>query len=260
MKLDFQPRSGQAAYGKYLPAHRLLRREPLCSPEQSSPPALELEDCQTFISHDEQHFYDWCLGILEDSGVTGILKNERLYLASECHAELDVGDTTYEVELSQTFINFAHKDMGELRLLFPDTGATTDGETLETSHVRQAFDAIRRQSVLNRFWAASTDLVSAPAVGIGNLRLDDRRALVAMDVESGMGECTVRISRGTDVKSFRYSVTEAVRSMQFSPRIADALLSDVADELGGCPQPETLLNAMMGTYTRAQNDHEWLTI
>jgi hypothetical protein len=252
--------TARAGQGKYLPPQDLLLSESRWAPQRPVLQKFEVEDCQTFISPQEQAFYDWCLGILEDSGVVGVLKNERLYLGSECRADLHIADTTYELELSRTSVYFGHKDTRALRLLFPDAGTATDGDVVETRHIRSSFEVIRRQSVLNRLWAACTDLVSIPAAGIGNLRLDKGRSLVAVEVETSLGECTVDFHRGSDPNAFRYSVTDAGRSLRYSPRIADALISDLAEDLGGCPEPETLLDVMIGTYNLAQTDYEWLSI
>lgn len=250
----------RAVHGKYFRLTGVLTDAGPVRFQSPLQQTLEFEDYQTFISYDEQKFYDWCLGILEDSGVRGLLKNDRLYLDSEFHADLHLADMVFELELSRTSVYFAHKDTGALRLLFPEAGTEVDGDVVESGHIRESFDAIRRQSVLNRLWAASTDLTSLPAATINNLRLDHGSSLVATEIETSLGMCTVSIRRGPGgAGSFRYTVLDA-SSAPLSPRVADAVMSDFSEDLGGCPEPETLLDVMIGTYELAQTDHEWLSI
>ena len=80
----------------------------------------------------------------------------------------------------------------------------------------------------------------------------------AMDVETDLGEFTVTIRRTPNAEVFRYSLTDAASPILHSPRVADALLCDTAEEAGGFPEPASILCAMIGAAEMAQRDPEWL--
>jgi hypothetical protein len=219
-----------------------------------------VEDYQQFIRPDEQKFYDWCIDLLEDSGVVGELKNERLYLGTALSGQLAVGGESYYFELSRTSVHFASGNRSHPPIRFSGASVETEGSDIEASQVGKAFDSIRRQAILNRVWASFTSLGSNPVVGISDFRLGEGRSLASMEIETTLGECTVSIRRGLQADAFRYSVFHAAGSAELSPRIADALLADVAEDLGASPVPESILDPMIGVAERARSDNEWLSV
>ncbi|MDQ0870162.1 hypothetical protein QFZ70_002635 [Arthrobacter sp. V1I9] len=230
------------------------------SPRRLAPPALTVEDYQQFVRPDEQKFYEWCIDLMEDSGVVGELKNERLYLDSALSGEVAVGGECYHFELSRTSVHFASEDRIHPPIRFSGAGVETEGRDLEASEVGKAFDLIRRQAILNRVWASCTSLGSTAAVGISDFRLGEGRSVASMEIETSLGECTVSIRRGLQADAFRYSVCQAASSTELSPRVADAILADVAEDLGASPFPESILDAMIGVANRARGDLEWLSL
>jgi len=229
-------------------------------PPSFVPTALTVEDYQRFIRPDEQKFYDWCIGLLEDSGVVGELKKERLYLDSAMSGQLAVGGDYYHFELSRCSVHFANEHLSHRPIRFSEASIETEGSDIEASQLRKAFDSIRRQAILNRIWASCTSLGSSPAVEISNFRLGEGFSLASMELETSLGECTVSVRRGVHADAFRYSVFHAAGSTELSPRVADAILADVAEDLGASPVPESILDAMIEVADRTRSDQEWLGV
>lgn len=87
------PRIGSARAGVCLPPQKLWR-VPDVEPSflaSDIPHAFVLESYESLGSRDEQQFFDWSIGILEDAGVVGVLKNEYVYQAAILHGEIQVG-------------------------------------------------------------------------------------------------------------------------------------------------------------------------
>jgi hypothetical protein len=258
-----EPETRWAVAGEYLPPSYVVTfSAPKGSPRSLAPRTLVVEDYQQFIRPVEQKFYDWCIGLLEDSGVVGSLKNERLYLDTALSGQLEAGDELYYFELSRTSVNFevASEKRTHRPIRFSGVGIETEGSEIEASQVGKAFDSVRQLSILNRVWASFSSLASNPAVGMSDVRLGQGRSLIAMEIETSLGECTVSIRRGPQEETYRYSVFHAAGSAELSPRIADAILADVAEDLGAPPTPESILDAMIGVSVRARADQEWLSV
>lgn len=252
-----------AVAGEYLPPSYLMTfSAPEGSPRSLAPGTLVVEDYQQFIRPAEQKFYDWCIGLLEDSGVVGALTNERVYLDTALSGQLGVRDESYYFEISRTSINFdvASENQRNPPIRFSAVSVETEGIDIEASQVGKAFHSIRQQSILNRVWASFTSLASNPVVGMSDIRVGQGRSVISMEIESSLGECTVSIRRGLQEETFRYSVFHTTGSAELSPRIADALLADVAEDLGAPPTPESILDAMIGVAARARADQEWLSV
>lgn len=251
----------RAVVGAYLPPSYLSTfSAPADSPMSRATTALVVEDYQHFIRPDEQKFYDWSIDLLEDSGVVGVLNNERLYLDTALGGQLQVGGESYFFELSRTSVTFASEKPSNPPIRFSEVSVETKGSEIEATQVGTAFVLIRRQSILNRVWASSTSLASQPAIGICDFRIDEGRSLASMEIETSLGECTVSIRRGLQSNAFRYSVYHAASSEELSPRIADALLADLAEDLGASPVPESILDVMIGVADRVRTDPEWLSV
>ena len=252
----------RAVAGEYL-GPRNLKTFPAAegSPRSLAPTtALTVEDYQQFIRPDEQKFYDWCIGLLEDSGVVGELKNERLYLDSALSGQLAVGGESYQFELSRSSVHFADEHRSHPLIRFSGASIETEGRDIEANQVGKAFDSIRQQAILNRIWASCTSLSSSPAVGISNFRLGEGRSLASMELETSLGECTVSVRRSVHADAFRYSVFHVAGSAELSSRVADAILADVAEDLGASPVPESILDAMIEVADRTRSDQEWLSV
>lgn len=237
----------RAVAGEYLPPSDLLKIFSVKGSPQGSAPT------------DEQKFYDWCTDLSEDSGVVGNLSDERLYLDTALSGRLQVGGESYYFEMSRTSVNFASEKPIDPPIGFSGVGVETEGSEIEATQVGKAFVSIRQQAILNRVWASSTSLTSIPAVGISEFRLGEGRSQALMTIETGLGECTVSIRRGPQ-ETFRYSVFLAAVSAELSPRIADALLADVAEDLGASPVPESIPDPMFAAAERARTDQEWLNV
>lgn len=252
---------GRAAAGDYFPPLSLLNYSATHEAPQSPPTlAFEVADYQHFIKPDEQKFYDWCVGMLEDSDVVGRLQNERVYLDEAFQGELQVGATCYRLDLSRTSVSFDGEESSPTPLLFSDSGFETDGDLIEASRVGKVFASIREQSILNRIWASCTSLVSSPAAGIKDFRLGLGRSVATAEIETSLGECTLHIRRGPRTESLLYSLFDTTRAVHHTPRVADALLEDIAEDLGGEPEVHVLLDAMVRTAQRASMDLEWLSV
>jgi hypothetical protein len=221
--------------------------------------ALALETNESLRSREEQKFFDWSVGILEDAGIVGTLKNDYVYQATTLHGEIDTGaGRPYSVTLSRTSVEFDDGETAEGPIQFTGAVLETEGEDLEANQVGRAFDSARRQSALLRAWKDCTSMRSAGSVIFKDLCILFNDSEFAMGVESDLGEFNVTIRRTANAEVFRYSLTDAGTPIVHSPRVADALLCDTAEEAGGVPEPAAILCAMIGAAEMAQRDPEWL--
>ncbi|MDQ0679671.1 hypothetical protein QFZ30_003053 [Arthrobacter pascens] len=214
---------------------------------------------ESFVSPQEQRFFDWGIGILEDAGIVGLMKHEYLYRATALHAEIhNEGGWVFSVSLTRTSVGFhhgsihGHPESGPIH--YSGSEIETGGEDLEASQVRKAYCDFRRQSALLRAWNATTHLASTSFVGLRDLRLLVNDTQIAMEVETSLGECTVTIDRTSKSGVFRYTLANEEHSTVHTARVADALLSDAAEDVGGHPEPSSILFAMIGAAVLAQRD------
>lgn len=225
---------------------------------QTSEP-FTIETDEGLRTREERRFFDWAVGILEDAGVRGTLKNDYVYQATSLHGEIHTGPgKPYTVTLSRTSVEFDDGGVEEAPINFAGATVETDGDDLEADQVGNAFDAARRQSAFIRAWKDCTFMRSSPAILFKELRILFGETEFAMDVETDLGEFTITIRRTSDPNTFRYSLTDAENPIVYSPRVADALLSDAAEDAGGAPEPATILAAMVGAAELARRDPEWL--
>lgn len=221
--------------------------------------AFALETNESLRSREEQKFFDWSIGILEDAGIVGVLRNDYVYQASTLHGEIHTGaGRPYSVTLSRTSVDFDDGETAEGPIQFTDAMLETEGEDLEANQVGRAFDSARRQSALLRAWKDCTSMRSTYSVIFKDLRVLFNDSEFAMDVETDLGEFTVTIRRTPNAEVFRYSLADAATPILHSPRVADALLCDTAEEAGGVPEPAEILCAMIGAVEMARRDPEWL--
>lgn len=259
-KVEQHPPTGMAAGGVCRPDPRLWTLsevEPsLASMAEKS---LALESYDSLRSLDEQRFFDWCIGIMEDAGVVGTLRNDYVYQFSSLHGELHPSaGSPYILVLTRTSVEFDIPESKDAPIKFDPAIFETDGEELEANQVRAAFNMIRRQAALLRAWKDSTSMVSNQNVIFKNLRMPLSDSELAMDVETPFAEFTIVVRRMPIRRAFNYSLTGAENPIVYSPRVVDALLSDAADDAGGVPEPATVVLAMIGTAWLARRDTEWL--
>jgi hypothetical protein len=255
------PPIGSAVAGLCVPPSSLWSSSGLgvSSREGSASQVFALGSDESYGSLREQRFFDWCIGILEDAGVVGVMNNEYLYRADTLHGEiLDHGGWVYSLAISKTSVIFqhgsAHGDPEPAPILYSGSEVETRDEELEASQVRRAYCALRRQLALLRAWTATTHLRSTPSISFRDLRLFLNDTQIEMEVETGLGECTVSIERTSKSGVFRYTLASYENSTVYTARVADALLSDAAEEAGGHPEPASILCAMIGAAIRAQRD------
>jgi len=257
------PPVGSAVAGVFV-AHPSLRTLPRAEPaflKSVAPEHLTVDADESLRTREERRFFDWGVGILDDAGICGVLKNDYIYQATTLHGEIHTGaGRPYTVTLSRTSVEFEECGNEEPPLHFDGGSFETGGDDLEASQVRSAFDAARRQSALIRAWKDCTAMRSTHSILFKELRILFGEPEFAMDVETDLGEFTVTIRRTPNPDVFRYSLTDAETPIVNSPRVADALLSDAAEEAGGDPEPAAILGAMIRATWLARQDPEWLGV
>jgi hypothetical protein len=224
-----------------------------------APRTFALETYENLRSREEQKFFDWSIGILEDAGIVGVLKNDYVYQATTLQGEIDTGaGRPYSVTLSRTSVDFDDGGTGRRPIQFTGAMVETEGEELEANQVGGAFDSARRQSALTRAWKDCTSMTGTHSIIFKDLRILFSDSEFAMEMETDLGELSVNIRRTSTAGLFKYSLTNAEVPIVYSPRVADALLCDAAEEAGGHPEPATILCAMIGAAELARRDPEWL--
>jgi hypothetical protein len=257
------PPVGSAVAGAFV-AHPSLRTLPCGEPVFLNSVTSELftvDADESLRTREERRFFDWGVGILEDAGICGVLKNDYVYQAATLHGEIHTGaGRPYAVTLSRTSVEFEEGGSEKPPVHFAGGSFETDGDDLEASQVGCAFDTVRRQSALIRAWKNCTSMRSTHSILFKELRILFGEPGFAMDVETDLGEFTVTIRRTSNPDVFRYSLTGAETPIVHSPRVADALLSDAAEEAGGDPEPAAILGAMIRATWLASQDPEWLAV
>lgn len=217
-----------------------------------------IESTDGLMTREEQSFYEWSIGILEDAGVVGVLRNDYVYQASTLHGEIDTGaGAPYIVALSRSSVEFSFGEPDVAPIEFTDAVVETDADGIEASQIGRAFQAARRESALLRAWKDSTSMACNGSVLLKDLHVLPREGEIAMDIEAYDLDFTVTVRRTQNPSVFRYSLTGTVPVLN-SVRVADAILCDVAEETGDVPSPSTLICAMIGTADVVQSDPEWL--
>lgn len=255
------PPVGSAVSGLYvLPP--LLWACPEAEPLSETTGAVQgfsVETYESLRSREELEFFDWSIGILGDAGIAGVLKNDYVYQASTLQGEIHTGaGRAYSLALSKTSVDFGEDENTGEPLRFTGSMLETDGEELEANQIGRAFNAARRQSALLRAWRDCTSMKSTHSIILKDLRTLFSNSEFAMDMETDLAEFTVTIRRTTAAGVFRYTLTDAATSIMTSPRVADAVLCDAAEEAGGDPEPASILFAIISAIELAQRDAEWL--
>lgn len=221
-------------------------------------PSLALEFDDALRSRDEQRFFDWCIGILEDAGVVGVIRNDYVYQASSLHAEIHPeSGSPYFLMLTRTSVEFSILESEDAPLLFDPAVFETDGDLLEANELRSTFNKIRRQAALLRAWMDCTSMASNGTVVFKNFRISSGDSEIVMDVEAPLAGFTVVVRRLPTRGTFNYSLSGVESPFMHSPRVVDALLSDAAEDAGDVPDPATAILAMIATAWLARRDPEW---
>lgn len=259
-KAEQCPPTGTATGGVFRPDPRLWTipevELPLASKAEQS---LALESCDSLRSRDEQRFFDWCIGVMEDAGVVGTLGNDYVYQSSSLHGEIyPSAGSPYLLTLTRTSVEFDIPESKRAPIQFDPAIFETHGEELEANQVSATFNMIRRQAALLRAWKDCTSMASNQSVIFKNLRMPLGDSELAMDVESPSAEFTIVVGRLPNRGTFNYSLTDAESPIMYSPRVVDALLSDAAEDAGGVPEPASVVLAMIRSAWLARRDPEWL--
>ena len=218
---------------------------------------FRIEDSDSLRTREEHEFYDWCVGLLEDAGIVGTLKNDYVYKASAVHGEIHLeSGASYRMKLSKSSVEFEPSQPDSPSIAFADAAVETDGNELEANQVARAFRAVRRETALSRAWQASTSIASNPMFTFQNLRVLSREGEVAMDIEVDEAKFTVVVRRTNSPGIFSYGVSSNIAILN-SFRVLDAVLSDIAAEGGYTPNPSALISAMITTAEGVQKDPEW---
>lgn len=250
---------GSAIAGTYIsPSPQSTVIEISGSHEAEVPRSMTLEFLETFLNKDEQRFYDWAIGTLEDAGVVGVLKNVNLYAGTTLQGEVDTGaNIAYWFALTRTTAEFGLLERDTTPLGFQPVVVDTRGDDVEAGQLRRAFNQIRSQSAYLRAWKESTSLGTLGSTVFREFRLLNGSE-TELTLENELGEYTVRVRPTVKRNAFAYSVTDNRLGLPCTPRVADALLSDAADETGADPDPASIVYAMIRVGDMARSDPEWL--
>lgn len=250
---------GKAIAGTYIPApNQSTIARTSNSPGFRATRGMTLDVVETFLNREEQRLYDWVIGIMEDAGVVGVLKNVNLYSGSTLQGEIDTGvNPGYWFALSRTSAEFGLLEGVTTPLAFETVTVETSGDDIEAGQVRRAFNLVRCQSAYLRSWRESTSLATLGSTAFRQFRLLNGSEM-EMILENDFGEYTVRVRATVKQTAFEYSVIDNRLGLQCTPRVADALLSDAADDTGADPDPASIVCAMTRVADLARSDIEWL--
>lgn len=226
--------------------------------ESDAPQSMTLEPAETFLNNKEQRFYDWAIGTLEDAGVAGVLKNVNLYAGTTLQGEIDAGlNPAYWFALTRTTAEFGLIEGDTTPLAFQAVVVDTRGDDIEAGQVRRAFNQVRGQSAYLRAWKESTSLATSGSTAFREFCLLNGSE-TELTFENEFGDYTVRVRPTVKQNAFAYSVTDNRLGLECTPRVADALLSDAADETGADPVPASIVFAMIRIGDVARSDPEWV--
>lgn len=219
---------------------------------------FSVEIYETFLNSNEQIFYDWSIGMLEDAGVVGVLINDNVYLGSSLQAAIVTGPTpAYTVTLTRNSVEFGLVEADPVPISFGAIVMDAGEEEIEANQVGRAFKAIRRQSAFLRAWKECTSLASANSTLFSDLRFLDQSE-IELDLEIDLGEFTVNVRPRANLNVFDYTVMDNRLGAFCSPLIADGILSYAASDVRAVRSPSPIVCAMIGAAEGAQNDREWL--
>lgn len=219
---------------------------------------FSLESYETFLNRDEQAFYDWGIGILEDAGVVGVLKNKTVYLGNSLQGEIETSvGPAYVFALTKRSVEFSLGRCEAFPIGYEDVVLETGLNRIEASQVSYAFDSIRRNSAYLRAWTQSTAIATRGSTAFSNFRIASG-AEIALEFETDSGNFTIRVRPTMKCGVYKYSVTDIRLQLQCSTRIADAVLSDAAEEVGAVPSPLSIVSGMVLSAEKVRSYPEWI--
>lgn len=260
MTLNESATLGNAIAGTYIPTSRQSTViETSDSHKAKAARSMTLEFVETFLNKEEQRFYNWAIGTMEDAGVVGVLKNVDLYAGTTLQGEVDTGaNPAYWFALTRTTAEFGLLEGDTTPLVFQAVVVDTHGDDIEAGQVRRAFNQVRGQSAYLRAWKESTSLATSGSTAFREFRLPNGSE-IELTLENEFGEYTVRVRPSVKRTAFAYSVTDNRLGLPCTPRVADAILSDAAEEAGSVPDPSAIIGAMLRTADMARYDQGWLS-
>lgn len=219
---------------------------------------LVVESLDEFRAPLERRFYDWVIGVLEDAGVVGILRDDYVYQASSFHGKLHVAEgVTLALSLTRYSVEFLLDDSVQAVISFDEENIENEEAELEASQVHRAFGAALQRTAMLRAWVACTPLASNSTVLLKNLRVHAQGTTVAMDVSTDLADFTITVRRSASSDIARYVLSADDSPIFQSLRVSDAVLCDVAEDAGGDDNPATIVLAMMVTSEVAHSDPLW---
>jgi hypothetical protein len=230
------PAPGTAKWGVYVP------REPAAlmmgsgrSLVISDASEIVIADWQSFLDDEEQRIYDLLIGLLIDSGISGELQKEYLYLGRHLIGELHgLNNEVYDLELSETsFQLYPKRPLGASPR--EHAGVETDGEPLEAQQIWDVSSQMQRDQILAEAWNKVTQLRSNRDTRFSAVEVHPyiQDAPVCLEVSSPLGSWRVEVQLDRMDHRYSYSITETERGYRVGRRVTDALLEEFA-EAGGC--------------------------
>ncbi|HEX9226068.1 MAG TPA: hypothetical protein VF885_05375 [Arthrobacter sp.] len=207
---------------------------------------LRLDDPQQLLSDAERGAYGHLTGLLLDTNISGLIRNEYLYLSSSLIGEILSGDgSVYDFTISDTFISFTSRATTEGG--HAEGFLETDGEPLESSEIGKLFHRIRQEVNLKESWRASSGLDVSTDITFGAVDVthEGMGQLVSLPVETRFGEWAIELQGFAGGETLTYSLRDLDRDVTMTRRTADAILSDIAEGCGKAPDPAEVLEAML---------------
>jgi hypothetical protein len=242
------PAPGTAKWGIYVPKEPAALAAKSCrSYLISDASEIVVADWQSFLDDEEQRMYDSLIGLLIDSGISGELKNEYLYLGRHLIGELHcLGDETYDLELSETSFQ-VYSNRAPHAPSRKHAGIETDGEPLEARQIWEVLSQMRREQILTEAWNEVTQLRSSrdtrfSAVEVP-LNIDD--APLHLEVGSSSGLWRVEVQADRMNHRYSYAITDAERGFGVGRRVTDALLEDFSEASGQKPDAAVVVDAII---------------
>ena len=179
-------------------------------------------------------------------------------MGNSLQGEIDTGaGPAYVVALTKRSVEFSFGRSETFPIGFESVVLEAGLNHIEASQVGRAFDCIRRNSAYLRAWRRSTTIATRGSTAFRDFRIVNG-AEIAMELETDSGDFAISVRPAMKFGVFEYSVTDTVLQLQCSSRVADAVLSDAAEEVGAVPDPSSIVSAMILAAETARSDREWI--
>lgn len=208
---------------------------------------IVIADWQNFLDDEEQRIYDLLIGLLIDSGISGELQKEYLYLGRHLIGELHcLDDEIYDLELSETSFQL-YSNRSSSFSPRKHAGIETDGEPLEAQQIWDVLTQMRRDQILAEAWNEVTQLRSIRDTRFGAVEVHPHMqdAPVCLEVSSPLGSWRVEVQLDRTDHRYSYSITETERGYLVGRRVTDALLEEFAEAGGFEADASVVVKAMI---------------